>query len=133
MDIIEKIRGHIKDNVTPLWLEGFAPEDFSSATKVLATAPKTEFAVFMGSNGAVYPNWYKAVMAKKQDKINLLVFDRVDKLTEEEQERFLEIVKYRTVSNVKLPKNCVVILTTSKSNNGKINEKLRRFLTFIKA
>ncbi|MDR0850561.1 MAG: tail fiber assembly protein [Christensenellaceae bacterium] len=131
MDKFKTVKEYIKDNLTPLWLEGFDSKQFKNSVVVEANAPKTEFAVFMGRNGAVFPSWYNAVLEKKNEQVNLLVFEDIDRLSEEEQERFLEIVKYRTISNAKLPDNCCIILTSS-STGRKINPKLSRFLTYIK-
>jgi len=131
MNKTEIIKEYIKDNITPIWLEGFNLTMFKDMTVVPPEAPRSDFAVLVGANGPIYPKWYKLVMSKQHKPINLLVFESIDLLSDEEQERFLELVKYRRISNVKLPENCCIILTTAKQNQGRINEKLRRFLTYI--
>ena len=58
------------------------------------------------------------------NEIKLLVIDKIDTISKEEQLKFCELLEYRKISTFELPKNCVIIVTANEINKDKISEEV---------
>ena len=68
------------------------------------------------------PKWYDNVLNIKENKV--LVIDKIDTISKEEQLKFCELLEHRKISTFELPKNCVIIITANEINKDKINEEI---------
>ena len=68
---------------------------------------------------------------KKNKDIKILVIDKIDSISKEEQVKFIEILKYRKVSTFELPKDIVIIVTANKISKDTINEEIYSLLAHI--
>ena len=68
------------------------------------------------------PNWLFEILNTKASKI--LVIDKIDSISKEEQLKFSELLEYRKISTFELPKNCIIIVTANEINKEKISEEI---------
>ena len=76
------------------------------------------------------PEWFRLIKSNSDAK--LLVIDRIDSISKDEQVKFLELLKYRKVGTLELPKNCVIIITANEINKNTINEEIYSLVAHIK-
>ena len=76
------------------------------------------------------PEWFRLIKSNSNAKV--LVIDRIDSISKEEQVKFLELLKYRKVGTLELPKNCVIIITANEINKKTINEEIYSLVAHIK-
>lgn len=76
------------------------------------------------------PEWFRLIKSNSNAKV--LVIDRIDSISKEEQVKFLELLKYRKVGTLELPKNCVIIITANEINKNTINEEIYSLVAHIK-
>ena len=57
--------------------------------------------------------------------------DCLNKIPEEEQRKFIELLKYKKVYVHKLPENCRIFVTYSNINENPIDEELYSFMVHI--
>lgn len=76
------------------------------------------------------PEWFRLIKSNSNAKV--LVIDRIDSISKDEQVKFLELLKYRKVGTLELPKNCVIIITANEINKNTINEEIYSLVAHIK-
>ena len=54
----------------------------------------------------------------------ILVIDKIDTISKEEQLKFCELLEHRKISTFNLPDNCTIIVTANEINKDKINEEI---------
>ena len=78
----------------------------------------------------VFPNSvYLPASCEKEDATKILVIDKIDSITKEEQLKFKELLKAKKISTFGLPKDTVIIVTY---NNLNINEEIYGLMAHIK-
>ena len=77
------------------------------------------------------PTWYKELLEKSKSEHVILVIENINDISLEEQNKFIEILKYNKISTFELPKNCLIIVTCSDLNNKKISEEVYSLLAQI--
>ena len=114
----DMITSYLKTNLAPLLLENISPEAFEQAVLVGANCG------IEGLNGHyegikfVPPNWYKKLIDAPS---KLLVICNIDDIPKEEQDRWIEVLKYRKVSTFELPQDTRIILLVKKIDNFSSN------------
>ena len=68
------------------------------------------------------PKWLDEILSTNDSRI--LIIDKIDTISKEEQLKFCELLEYRKISTFELPKNCVIIVTADEINKDKINEEI---------
>ena len=68
------------------------------------------------------PKWLEEILESNKEK--LIVIDEIDKISKEEQLKFVELLKYRKISTFSLPKGCLIIVTAHEINKETINEEI---------
>ena len=77
--------------------------------------PRGTFFVMVNTDkGIKYPKWYDEIV--KLD-YRILIIKDIDKIEEYEQEKFYELLKYKEISNFKLPKDLKIFVTYSNLDN----------------
>jgi len=114
----ELLASYIKNNVAPILTDLISVEDLN-AVLLPATISVTELNGHYEGTEYKPPKWYNELKGK-----NILVIDKIDTISKEEQLKFGEIISYRKVSTFELPKNCVIIITANEINSGKISEEI---------
>lgn len=97
-------------NISPLLIECDNFDELSNLQDVVvinAEISSCELSILNGKNGLKKPEWYISLESKKNP---FLLINQLDKIEEEEQEKFYEMLKYKTISNIDLPKNTKIVL-----------------------
>ena len=116
MDKQEKIKIVIKNNFsTPIILEGVNFSESDSTVILPSDINSQNLGVIPEENGYCYPLWFNELQKKASLKQRVyLVISEINNIEPEEQLKFYEILKYRTISGVKLPTNAQILLTSKK-------------------
>lgn len=96
---------------TPLYIVGeFNPINALTTNVISATMPKTELEILNNK----YPNWLLQVFANANNENNILILKDFDKITEEEQSLFIDLICENQVSTKELPDNFKLIINAEK-------------------
>lgn len=79
----------------------------------------------------VPPKWYEELTEKSKSALPILVIKDIDKVSQDEQTKFLEILKYRKVSTFYLPENTIIILSCSNPKQFPIAEEIYSLVAHI--
>ena len=79
----------------------------------------------------IVPEWYNKLMESSKIHTPVLIIKDINKVPEEEQRKFIELLKYKKVYVNKLPKNCMIFLTYSNLSKNPIDEELYSFMVHI--
>ena len=68
------------------------------------------------------PKWMSEILGTNASKI--LIIDKIDSVSKEEQLKFCELLEHRKISTFSLPENCVILVTANEVNKNKISEEI---------
>ncbi len=115
--LIEVIKNN---NEYPLIIVGVSAKFFGSATIINSDIESSELGIKIGNNGEyVLPSWLKEMnikSVKNKDK-NILVIESIDKISSEEQLKFLGVLKNNGLNGYNFPKNTQIIITCTNVEN----------------
>lgn len=118
----EILLSYIKANVAPILVDFMSGKDLPDATILSSNIDVKELNGHYERENFVPPKWLNEILNSNTSKI--LVIDKIDTITKEEQMKFVEILKYRKVSTFELPNNCIIIVTVNEISKDKINEEI---------
>ena len=130
-DRITLLENYIKTGVAPLLVEGVSSDLFNNSVILKSNMDKSELNGHYEDVEFCPPIWYKELLEKSKSGHVLLVIENINDVSVEEQNKFIEILKYNKVSTFELPKNCLIIVTCSDLNNKKISEEVYSLLAQI--
>lgn len=113
---------YIKANIAPVLVDFISGEDLDDAIILPADINVKELNGHYNGIDFVPPKWFSKILNTGNSRI--LVIDKIDSITKEEQTKFIELLKYRKISTFELPKNVIVIVTASDINKNTINEEI---------
>ncbi len=113
----EMFYAYIKSNIAPILVDFINADDLDYATILPANIDKSELNGHYEGTTFMPPKWFKEV--KK-----LLVIDKIDTISKEEQLKFIELLKYKKISTFEIPSDCIIIVTAKEINSDKINEEI---------
>lgn len=129
--LIEVIKNN---NEYPLIIVGVSANIFGSATIINSDIESSELGIKIGNNGEyVLPSWLKEMnikSVKNKDK-NILVIESIDKITSEEQLKFLGILKNNGLNGYSFSKNTQIILTCTNVEN--VSKRIKDLCLIYKA
>ena len=76
----------------------------------------------------VAPIWYQNLIKLEQP---ILIIKDINKINEDEQRKFIEILKYKKISTFELPTNCLIIVTLNSLYKNKIEEEISKLVANI--
>ena len=118
----EMLLSYIKSNVAPILVDFISGQDLKGAIVLPANIDAKEL------NGHYYgadfmpPKWLNEILSTNANRI--LVIDKIDTISKDEQLKFCELLEYRKISTFNLPESCVIIVTANEINKDKINEEI---------
>lgn len=118
----EMLLSYIKSNVAPILVDFISGKDINGAVIIPANVNVRELNGHYKGTEFVAPSWLNEITSSSESKI--LVIDKIDTISKEEQMKFGELLKYRKISTFDLPDNCIIIITANKINSDTINEEL---------
>lgn len=118
----EILLSYIKANVAPILVDFISGKDLNSAVVVPANVDVKELNGHYDRADFVPPKWFDEILSTNTSRI--LVIDKIDSISKEEQLKFCELLEHRKISTFELPKNCIIIVTANEINKDKINEEI---------
>lgn len=118
----EMLLSYIKANVAPILVDFISGKDLNSAVVVPANIDVKELNGYYDGADFVPPKWLNEILSTNTSRI--LVIDKIDTISKEEQLKFCELLEYRKISTFELPKNCIIIVTANEINKDKISEEI---------
>ena len=118
----EMLLSYIKANVAPVLVDFISGSDLNGAVVLPANIDTKELNGHYEESEFVSPKWFNDIT--NTNEIKLLVIDKIDTISKEDQLKFCELLEYRKISTFELPKNCVIIVTANEVNKDKINEEI---------
>ena len=79
----------------------------------------------------VAPEWYKKLKDSSKLHTPVLIIKDINKVPEEEQRKFIELLKYKKVYVHKIPDNCMIFVTYSNLKENPIEEEVYSFMAHI--
>ena len=118
----EILFAYIKANIAPILVDFIFGKDLNEAIILPANIDANELNGYYDGSSFNPPNWLFEILNTKASKI--LVIDKIDSISKEEQLKFSELLEYRKISTFELPKNCIIIVTANEINKEKISEEI---------
>lgn len=79
----------------------------------------------------VVPKWYEKLIQTSKEHIPVLIIKDINSVSENEQRKFIELLKYRKVYTNKLPKKCMIFVTYKDLEKNPIDEEVYSLLVQI--
>lgn len=118
----EILLSYIKANVAPILIDFISGDDLNGAVVVPASVDVKELNGHYDGSDFMPPKWLNEILSTNASRI--LVIDKIDSISKEEQLKFCELLEHRKISTFELPKNCVIIVTANEISKDKINEEI---------
>lgn len=125
------LENYIKYKISPILVESFPTNTLKNSIVLPANINKTELNGHYENIEFCPPSWYKELLEKSKKGYVILIIDNINTVSLEEQNKFIEILKYKKISTFELPKNCLIIVTYKKLNDKKISEEVYSLLAQI--
>ena len=127
-----KLATILKDNTKwPLIIEGVSSANFPTSIVIPATTPSSELGIIPSENGLQYPAWAtKIINQSKNSKKVIVCINGLDEISQEEQEKFYGMIKYKGVNGFKFPEEVQIIITVKDTN--KISKKILNLALSVK-
>lgn len=118
----ELLLSYIKANVAPILVDFITSEDLNDAVILPSNIDSKELNGHYEGTNFMPPKWFNEILSTNTSKV--LVIDKIDAISKEEQLKFCELLEYRKISTFELPKNCLIIVTANEINKEKISEEI---------
>lgn len=118
----EILLSYIKTNVAPILVDFISGKDLNDAVILPANVDVKELNGHYDGTDFMPPKWLNEILTPNASKI--LVVDKIDTISKEDQLKFCELLEHRKISTFELPKSCVIIVTANEINKDKINEEI---------
>ena len=118
----EILLSYIKANVAPILIDFISGDDLNGAVVVPANVDIKELNGHYDGSYFMPPKWLNEILSTNTSRI--LVIDKIDSISKEDQLKFCELLEYRKISTFELPKNCVILVTANEISKDKINEEI---------
>jgi len=126
----ELLLSYIRNNVAPVLIDFI---DGNSIPDSIVLHAKIEVSELNGHyEGMEYKAPKSMSQIYKTTKPTILVIDKIDSISKEEQTKFIEILKYKQISTFELPKNTIIVVTAEYINKNTINEEIYSLVAHIK-
>ena len=112
MDYKTKVLDYAK--ISPVILQNGNLDDFKNAIILNASIPSKNLGIVNTKNGLKAPKWFVDV---KKGENPIIVINNLDEIDKYNQEKFYELLKYKTISNIELPLNTKIIVLAKNLEN----------------
>lgn len=117
----ELLISYMKVNIAPILVDFISSKDIPEATTIKANCPIQELNGHYEKENYIAPNWYNELMNKEE---KILIIEDIDSIPLNEQQKFIEILKYKQISTFFLPDNCIILVTAKNISKETINEEI---------
>ena len=118
----ELLISYIRANVAPILVDFISGNDISGAVVLPANVDLKELNGHYNGADFMPPKWLNEILSTNASRI--LVIDKIDSISKEEQLKFCELLEHRKISTFELPKNCIIVVTANEINKDKISEEI---------
>lgn len=118
----ELLLSYIKSNVAPILVDFLSGNDIKNAVILPADIDSKELNGHYDGVDFLPPKWMSEILGTNASKI--LIIDKIDSVSKEEQLKFCELLEHRKISTFSLPENCVILVTANEVNKNKISEEI---------
>ncbi len=125
----EMLLTYLKSNVAPVLVDFLPINDFDFAVTIPANIDIKELNGHYEGLDFIPPKWLNEILSSTKNK--MLVIDKIDTISKEEQLKFVELLKYRKISTFELPKDCLIIITANEINTEKISNEIFSLVAHI--
>lgn len=125
----EMLLTYLKSNVAPVLVDFLPIIDFDFAVTIPANIDIKELNGHYEGLDFIPPKWLNEILSSTKNKI--LVIDKIDTISKEEQLKFVELLKYRKILTFELPKDCLIIITANEINTEKISNEIYSLVACI--
>ena len=125
----ELLMSYIKSNVAPILVDFIDGSSIPNSVVLPANLEMTELNGHYDNTEFNPPKWFNKL---EESTPSILVIDKIDSISKNEQTKFVEILKYKQVSTFELPKNTVIVVTAKEINENTINEEIYSLVAHIK-
>lgn len=115
MERIELLREYLNANVVPILVEKLDICDMPNSIILNSNINDSEL-VGHYEDFVFYPPKWMEKMYQSKDMI-VLIINNIDLISKKDQDRFIEILKYRQVSTFDIPDNYRILLTAKNIKN----------------
>lgn len=123
----EILNAYIKANVAPMLINFMEAKDLPNAITISATLSLKDLNGHYENTKYCPPKWFKEL--EENDEKIILVIDKIDTISDAEQTKFIEILKYKKVSTFELSKDYRIILTYKNLN--KVSKEIKSLSAVI--
>ena len=127
-DRITLLKGILKSGISPILLEDFPVNVFSDAVILESNCNSSELNGHYEETEFCPPNWYIELVNKSMP---VLVINNINKIPNNEQIKFIEILKYNKISTVELHKNCIIVVIANNMKEYPITEEVYSLVAHI--
>lgn len=125
----EMLLTYLKSNVAPVLVDFLSINDFDFAVTIPANIDIKELNGHYEGLDFIPPKWLNEILSSTKNK--MLVIDKIDTISKEEQLKFVELLKYRKILTFELPKDCLIIITANEINTEKISNEIYSLVACI--
>ena len=128
---VEMVENYINAGISPILIEDGSDKMFSNAVRLEADCDASFLNGHYEDINFVAPKWYYELCEKSKNTRSLLLINELNKVSPEEQLKFLELFKYKKISTFDLPDNCVIVVTSSKLKENPIAQDIYSLMAHI--
>ncbi len=126
-DKIIILDSYIKSGVSPILIEN-VPSKIFNGTILKANCDISMLNGHYENIDFVAPKWYQNLIKMR---VPLLIIENINLISLDEQAKFIELLKYKKISTFDLPKNCLIIVTTTNLKENPLNEEVYSLMAHI--
>ena len=122
---------YLKKTKYPILIEQLPENVIQKASVVLeSNCSKDELIGKYVGTEFVEPAWYTKIK-NINAPYSFIIINKINNISEEEQRKFIELLKYRKSYIYDLPENCRILVTYEEDSTKPINEEVYSFLIHI--
>ena len=125
------LENYLKSGLTSLLVQNVPTDIFTNSVVIPASIDRSELNGHYENIEFCPPSWYQELVEKSKTSTVILIIENINEIPQEEQTKFIGILKYKKVSTFFLPKNCLTIVTYSDLKLNKINEEVYSLLALV--
>lgn len=121
---LKRLEFFIKDNNSPMLVDFLDKDFFTNNVEINANISEEE--LYGKENNK--PIWLEKLEEYKNAERAYLIISDITKITINQQEKFIPIIKNRSFDTYRLPKNTIIIVYDKEYNRNLINKELLSYL-----
>ena len=125
------LENYIKSGISNLLIENIPSDSFDNSVIIKSNIDKSELNGHYENTKFCPPLWYRELTKKSKTGNTILIIENINEIEIEEQNKFIEILKYKKISTFDLPNNCIIIVTCTDLTKNKISEEVYTLLAQI--